>query len=174
MALTEAQEIARAAAGDKRAQSALVNRHMPRVYALAKRMVLDAQEAEDITQETFIRAWKAMPDWEPRARFSTWLHRVALNLCYDRLRKRRDVTGVDDLPERVDTGLKPDEALDQAQKVKAIERAIAELPERQRAAIALTAFDGVGNIEAAAVMDTSVEAMESLIGRARRALKAKL
>ncbi|MEL6245309.1 MAG: sigma-70 family RNA polymerase sigma factor, partial [Pseudomonadota bacterium] len=104
MALTEAQEIARAAAGDKRAQSALVNRHMPRVYALAKRMVSDAQEAEDVTQETFIRAWKAMPDWEPRARFSTWLHRVALNLCYDRLRKRRDATGVDDLPERVDTG----------------------------------------------------------------------
>ncbi len=167
----EADQIARAAAGDERAQAALVNTHMPRVYAVAKRMLKDAVEAEDVTQEAFIRAWKALPDWEPRAKFSTWLHRVTLNLCYDRLRRKREQTGADELPERVDPGLRPDEAFDQAQKVQAIEIAIDDLPERQKAALTLCSLQGLGNKEAAEVMEVSVEALESLLSRARRKLK---
>lgn len=89
MAFTsDLDQITRAAAGDAAAIRALVNRYSPGVLSLATRMLGDTAEAEDVTQEAFIRAWKALPSWEPRAKFSTWLHRVALNLCYDRLRKR--------------------------------------------------------------------------------------
>ncbi len=66
--LSESEQIARAAAGDRMAQSALVNRHMPVVWRVAFRMLGDRQEAEDVTQETFLRAWKMLPDWEARAR----------------------------------------------------------------------------------------------------------
>ena len=108
-------------------------------------MLGDASEAEDVTQETFLRAWKALPGWEPRAKFSTWLHRVALNLCYDRLRKRREVT-MEILPERTDPA----------------------------AALTLCALQGHTQSEAADIMDVSVEALESLLARARRTLRASL
>lgn len=151
----------------------LVNRYSPGVLTLATRMLGDRTEAEDVTQETFIRAWKALPDWEPRAKFSTWLHRVALNLCYDRLRKRREVLP-DELPDRADPGLGPQDELDQRQRVKAVENAIAQLPERQAAALTLCALQGHSQSEAAEIMETSVEALESLLARARRTMKAQL
>ncbi|KCZ93791.1 RNA polymerase sigma factor [Hyphomonas johnsonii] len=174
MAFTsDLDQIARAAAGDRQAASALVNRYSPGVLALASRMLSDRTEAEDVTQETFIRAWKALPDWEPRAKFSTWLHRVALNLCYDRLRKRRE-TLMDELPERTDPALMPHEALDQAERVRAVEAAIAALPERQAAALTLCALQDHSQAEAADIMEISVEALESLLARARRTLRTVL
>jgi len=100
---SEPDEIARAVAGDRNAQARLVDRHMPGVYALARRMLGSDEEAEDVTQDTFLRAWKALPAWQPRARLSTWLYRVALNRCYDRLRKRRE-RALEGLPEPVDPG----------------------------------------------------------------------
>jgi len=170
---TEAQLIARAASGQPRAVEALVNLHMPRVYALAYRMLGQAQEAEDVTQETFIKAWNILPDWQPKAKFSTWLHRVTLNLCRDRLRKKREVL-TDEAPEMVDTALRPDQALAQNQRQSALEAAIAGLPERQREAITLCALQEMTNIDAAEIMQVSVDAMESLLARARRGLKAAL
>ena len=169
----ERDEIARAAAGNRLAQSALVTRHTPRIYALAVRMLGDEGEAEDVVQETFIRAWKVLGTWEARAKLSTWLHRVALNLCYDRLRRRREATMAEP-PEQTDPALGPGERLDQAERVAAIERAVAELPERQRAALVLCRFEGHTNIEAADIMQVSVDALESLLSRARRTLKARL
>ncbi len=174
MAFTsDLDHITRAAAGDAAAVRSLVNRYSVGVLSLATRMLGDSAEAEDVTQETFIRAWKALPTWEPRAKFSTWLHRVALNLCYDRLRKRREVLP-DVLPEREDTALQPQDALDQAQRVKAVEAAIARLPERQSAALTLCALQGHSQGEAAEIMEVSVEALESLLARARRTLRAEL
>ncbi|MEM7766422.1 MAG: RNA polymerase sigma factor [Pseudomonadota bacterium] len=167
------EEIARATRGDSAAQNALVRRHMPRLHAVATRMLGDSAAAEDVVQETFVKAWQAMPGWTPDARFSTWLHRVALNLCYDYLRRRRDVTGVE-LPEQTDPDLRPDDRLDQAERVSRIEAAIASLPERQRAALVLCRLEGHTNIEAADIMEISVEALESLLARARRTLRAML
>lgn len=155
------------------AVSRLVDRHSPAVYALAVRMLGDTAEAEDVTQDVFIRAWKALPDWEPRAKFSTWLHRVTLNVCYDRLRKRREVT-MDTLPERTDPALSPHEQLDQVQRVQTVQAAIADLPERQAAALTLCALQGHSQNEAAEIMEISVEALESLLARARRGLKKLL
>lgn len=170
---SDLDQITRAAAGDAAAVRALVNRYSPGVLSLATRMLSDRGEAEDVTQETFIRAWKALPGWEPRAKFSTWLHRVALNLCYDRLRKRREsLPG--ELPDLADTRLSPQEALDQSQRVLAIEQAISALPERQSAALTLCALQGHSQAEAAEIMDVSVEALESLLARARRTLRAHL
>lgn len=174
MAFTsDLDQITRAAAGDAAAVRGLVNRYSPGVLALAARMLGDRAEAEDVTQETFIRAWKALPSWEPRAKFSTWLHRVALNLCYDRLRKRREVLS-DAIPEHADGALGPQDALDQAQRVKAVEDAISALPERQSAALTLCALQGHSQTEAAEIMEVSVEALESLLARARRTLRGQL
>ena len=160
--------------GDAAAVRQLLDRRLPRVLALARRMLNDAGEAEDVAQETFLRAWKQARSWRPGgAKFDTWLHRVALNLCYDRLRKRRDVSMAEP-PEQVDTGPAPDAGLLGADLSRRVEAALAALPERQREAIVLCHHQGLGNIEAAALMSVSVEALESLLGRGRRALRASL
>lgn len=169
----ESDQIARAAGGDRAAQAALVNRNMPIVYRVAYRMLQDAAEAEDVTQETFLRAWKHLPNWQPKAKFSTWACTVALNLCRDRLRKKKPVL-MEELPERVDTALRPEEALASQQGVEGIAEKIAALPERQREALTLCALEGMSNIEAAAAMDVGVRALESLLARARRSLRVSL
>ena len=142
-------------------------------FRVAYRMLQDRAEAEDVTQETFLRAWKALPDWQPKAKFSTWACTVALNLCRDRLRKKKPVL-MDELPERVDPELRPDESLESQQALQRIDEKIAALPERQREALTLCALEGMTNIEAAATMDVSVRALESLLARARRSLRAGL
>ena len=146
---------------------------MPIVFRVAYRMLQDRAEAEDVTQETFLRAWKALPDWQPRAKFSTWACTVALNLCRDRLRKKKPVL-MDELPERVDSALRPEEALASQQGLQDIAKKIAALPERQREALTLCALEGMSNIEAAAAMEVGVRALESLLARARRSLRASL
>lgn len=171
--INESDQIARAAGGDRAAQAALVNRNMPIVFRVAYRMLQDRAEAEDVTQETFLRAWKALPDWQPRAKFSTWACTVALNLCRDRLRKKKPVL-MDELPERVDSALRPEEALASQQGLQDIAKKIAALPERQREALTLCALEGMSNIEAAAAMEVGVRALESLLARARRSLRASL
>lgn len=164
----------RIAGGDTAAVRALVGRKLPRLLGLAQRMLGDAAEAEDVVQETFLRAWKQAPKWRPGpARFDTWLHRVALNLCYDRLRRRREVA-TDHPPEQADPGPAPDRGL-QAQDVgRRVAEALRRLPDRQREAIVLCHYQELGNIEAAALMGITVEALESLLGRGRRALRAAL
>ena len=162
------------ARGDPSAVRALVERKLPRLLGLAQRMLGDAQEAEDVAQEAFVRIWRQAPKWKPGvARFDTWLHRVALNLCYDRLRRRREVAQAEP-PERAYEGPAPDRGL-QAQDVgRRVSAALQRLPKRQREAIVLCHYQEMGNIEAAAVMGVSVEALESLLGRGRRALRALL
>ncbi|WP_370372071.1 sigma-70 family RNA polymerase sigma factor [Henriciella pelagia] len=171
--ISETDQIARAAAGDRMAQAALVNRHMPVVWRVAYRMLKDREEAEDVTQETFLRAWKMLPDWQDRAKFSTWACTVAINLCRDKLKKRAPVL-MDELPEHEDSGLKPDQALSQKQAGERISALIDALPDRQKEALTLCAFEGMGNIEAADSMGISVEALESLLSRARRKLRDQL
>lgn len=162
-------------AGDGRAAEALVRRHLPRMVGLARRMLSDVSDAEDVAQEVFLRVWREAPRWRPgAAKFETWMHRVALNLCYDRLRRRREtadpeagVNVADGRPSPADTWL----AQQRAAKVNA---ALAALPERQRAAIVLVHYQELTNIAAAEMLEVSVEALESLLARGRRALKAAL
>jgi RNA polymerase sigma-70 factor (ECF subfamily) len=167
--------VRQAGAGDARAAEALVRRHLRRMVGLARRMLGDPMEAEDVAQEVFLRVWKEAPRWRPgQARFETWMHRVALNLCYDRLRRRREI------PDAEAGMTTPDPAPSAPAQIFARERAVrvrdamSKLPERQRAAITLCHFQELTNIEAARALDVSVEALESLLARARRALKASL
>jgi RNA polymerase sigma factor (sigma-70 family) len=160
--------------GDAEAASRLVARHLPRMTALARRMLGDSAEAEDVAQDVFLKVWTQAKRWQPgAAKFETWLHRVAINACLDRLRKKRGVP-LDDIDERVDPALNPEQTLAQAQTARAVDAALQTLPERQRAAIALCHYQGLTNIEAAKALDVSVEALESLLSRGRRALKEKL
>lgn len=172
-AISELDQIKKAAAGDRFAQSALVHRHMDTIYRVSYRMLQDKAEAEDVTQETFLRAWKALPDWKPKAKFSTWACTVALNLCRDRLRKKKPVL-METLPERVDMAQRPEEQLASSQAVSGIKAHISALPDRQKVALTLSALEGLGNKEAAEIMDISIHALEGLLGRARRTLRHAL
>ncbi|GAA0648970.1 RNA polymerase sigma factor [Brevundimonas lenta] len=166
--------VRRVGQGDSAAIQAMVARKLPRMLALAQRMLGDAVEAEDVAQEALLRAWKQAPRWQPgKAKFDTWLHRVGLNLCYDRLRRRREIA-TDMPPERPDEGAAPDRGLLAADVGRRVDAALARLPERQREAIVLCHYQELTNIEAAALMEVSVEALESLLSRGRRALRLAL
>lgn len=163
-----------AAAGDAAAARAFADRKLPRIHALARRMLGDAAEAEDVAQEVFLRAWRAAPAWRRGgARIDTWMHRVALNLCYDRLRRRREIPSAEP-PETPDPGPAPDRGLHAVDTGRRVGAALAALPDRQREAIVLCHYQELGNVEAARAMGVSVEALESLLARARRALRAAL
>ncbi len=160
--------------GDAQAASQLVARHLPRMTALARRMLGDAAEAEDVAQDVFMKAWRHARDWRPgAAKFETWLHRVAINACLDRLRKRRGVS-LDEAGERADPAPDPEQSLAREETAREVDAALQSLPERQRAAITLCHYQGLTNIEAAAMLEVSVEALESLLSRGRRSLKEKL
>jgi RNA polymerase sigma-70 factor (ECF subfamily) len=171
----DAEFVRKAGAGDARAAEALVRRHLPRMVALARRMLNDAAEAEDVSQEVFLRVWREAPRWKPgAAKFETWMHRVALNLCYDRLRRRREKPDADAGLYVADPAPPASEAWLAQQRARKVHAALAQLPERQRAAIALVHFQELSNIAAAEMLEVSVEALESLLARGRRALKAAL
>jgi len=166
--------VRRVGQGDPAAIQALVARKLPRMLALAQRMLGDPVEAEDVAQDAMLRAWKQAPRWTPgKARFDTWLHRVALNLCYDRLRRRREVP-TEISPDRPDEGPAPDRGVIAAQLGARVDRALAALPQRQREAIVLCHYQELTNIEAASLMSVSVEALESLLSRGRRTLRQTL
>lgn len=162
------------AAGDSSAWPQLVQRHLAPLVALAWRILGDRAEAEDIAQEVFVRLLAKVPTWEPGgAALRTWLSRVAINLCIDRRRAKR-TTPLDDLPEPRDSAA--DETVvarrfDMARKVGA---ALHKLPERQAVAMTLVHYQGFTNREAAGVLDVSVDALESLLARGRRAMKKEL
>ena len=164
----------RFAEGDRAAAAELMRRRLPSVHAVAWRMLGRRAEAEEVAQETFARAWRQSATWRPgQAKFATWLHQVAANLCRDRLRRRRDAPleaagdPADDRQSAADTVL-------DRQRAERVRQAIAQLPERQARALELVHFDGLSGQDAAAVLSVSVEALESLLARGRRALKARL
>jgi len=171
----DADLVRAAGAGDRRAAEALVRRHLPRMIGVARRMLSDAAEAEDVAQEVFLRVWREAPRWQPgAAKFETWMHRVALNLCYDRLRRRREKADPDAGLDVADPAPSASEAWLAQQRAARVRAAMEQLPERQRAALVLVHFQEETNIAAAEMLEISVEALESLLARGRRALKAAL
>lgn len=174
--MTEDEEtlIRQAQAGNGQAVRALTQANLPRVYGLAYRMLGNAADAEDAAQDAFVRLWKVLPEWRfGQAKLSTWLYRVTTNLCIDRSRKRREAP----MPEgfdMADDSRSAHENMESAERGEAVRRAIAGLPERQKGAIVLVHFEGLSGQEAASALGTSVEALESLLARGRRTLRAQL
>ena len=167
--------VADAGRGDRRAAQALVEAISPKIWRIAWRLLRDSAEAEDVTQEALIRMWKMAPNWKPgRAKFETWLHHVATNLCFDRLRKAGRFVEENAAPELCDQGPLPDaDLVGQALRVR-IDVALSALPDRQRAAIVLTHYEGLSGKEAGEVLGVSVDALESLLARGRRTLRMAL
>ena len=170
----DAELVVRAGKGDRAAAQALMARHLPKLLALARRMLHDRTEAEDAVQEVFLRLWTHAARWHPGpAKFETWLYRVAMNQCFDRLRKKPTVA-LEAAAQVADPGPRPEERLERAELAVQVASALDELPERQRAAILLCHYQECGNIEAAEMLGVSVEALESLLARGRRTLRTKL
>lgn len=161
--------------GDGRAARDLTARLAPRLLGFATRMLGgDRHEAEDVAQEAMLRLWRIAPEWrQGEARVSTWLYRVAANLCTDRLRKRRH-DGLEEAGEPEDPTPGAQARLEARERASAVVGALAELPERQRQAVVLRHFEGLSNPEIGAIMQISTEAVESLTARGKRALAASL
>jgi RNA polymerase sigma-70 factor (ECF subfamily) len=161
------------ASGDAGAYRALAERYLAPIVRYASRLLGDAHEAEDVAQETFLRLWQQASRYEARGhKPSTWLYRVAHNLCVDRLRKRRPEAN--ESPDEREGGERPSGELAKKELAAAVHAALTALPERQRAAIALIHDEGMSQTEAAEVLGCGVEAVESLLSRARRTLRATL
>ncbi len=170
----DASLLSRVALGEPEATRLLIRAKLPRVLGLATRMLRDRTEAEDVAQDAFLRVWRQAPRWRAgEARFETWLHAVVLNLCRDRLRRRRapiDHT----LPDIADPAPDAEAALLGVERDEAVAMEIERLPERQREALLLVHYQERSGTEAAAMLGISVEALESLLARARRRLHTRL
>ncbi len=157
--------------GESAALRRLMDRRLSTVHRLAYRLLGDEFEAEDVAQEAFLKLWKAAPEWEEgKAKLLTWLCRVATNACYDRLRKKRP-----DLPgETLDpTDERPSalSVIETRQRWDALQTAMMALPDKQRTALSLCYDQALPQREAATLMEMSEKAYESLLVRARKALK---
>lgn len=161
-------------AGDRQAYRILVERHGRRVLAMARRMTGNLAEAEDVAQDAFLRVWQRAADWRDRgAKFTTWLYRVVMNLCLDR-RRRAPMAPLEVAGDPADERPSAEASLAARQRERAVADALAMLPDRQRAALVLSYYEGLSNAAAAVVLTISVTALESLLVRARRSLRAEL
>ena len=186
--------LARVAAGDVEAFSRLVEAHQQRLLRLCERLLGDLEEARDAVQEVFLKAFRKAGDFRPQGQVYTWLYRIAVNHCLNRLRRRRIVRftrlggGAEptaskpskppddsELPELdpADAAPSPEEALAARRRWAATRRAIAKLPDNQRAVLVLVRFEGLSYREAALALGISEGAVESRLFRAMRRLESQ-
>lgn len=174
--------VARLGRGDRDALGDLVRRHERRVATLCHRFLDDRDEALDATQEVFLKAWRQAANFEPRARVTTWLHRIAVNHCLNRLRRRAILRfvpfvsvgddGQEEVFDPVDPVAGPDGALDSRRELAAVRRAIRRLPPGQRAVLVLVRFEGLSYRATAEALGITEGAVESRLVRAMRTLTA--
>ena len=166
--------LARVGRQDSQAFRILVDRHLGSIVALARRMLKDEAEADDIAQEALLRLWRAGEglDIGPQG-LRPWLRRVTANLCLDRIRSAKRTVVTDEVPEVAEA---PTQAtgLEQQDLARRVGEAMNALPERQRRALTLFHHEGLSQAEVGEVLGVSDEAVESLLSRARRALRASL
>ena len=158
------------AKGDRSAAQQLTERLMPKIYSHAYYRLGNIADAEDVTQEAFLKLWKIAPNWKhDKAQVSTWLYRVVYNLCKDRYR-RATLENLISAQEATHGTQSPTDKIDAQYRQKALYDAMSKLPENQRLAIQLRHIDELSNPEIAEVMELSVEAVESLTARGKRKL----
>jgi RNA polymerase sigma-70 factor (ECF subfamily) len=163
----------RIAAGDEPAFRVLAGRYAPLAVRLARRVTGNSADAEEIAQEALLRVWINAPRWRPLASFRTWFYRIVVNLCLNR-RRRAPPLPLEAAADAADPSPDAVAGLEKRELQRLLAEAIASLPERQRAVIALTYHEGLSNAASAAALGTSVSAVETLLVRAKRALRQKL
>jgi RNA polymerase sigma-70 factor (ECF subfamily) len=178
------QLLAAVARGESDAFGAIVERHQERLVRLCERVLGDREEARDAAQEVFLKVYRHAADAEPRGQLYTWLYRIALNHCFNRMRRRKiarffslDRTGVDDRgavsPPHDPADERPDaeDELLARERWRRTRREIDALPESQRAVLLLARFEGLSQREIAATLGITEGAVESRLVRAMRRLR---
>ena len=169
-------------AGDTGAFEQLVERHQRLVIGTVTRMLGNNSDAEDIAQQVFVRVWKSAKRYVPRAKFTTWLLKITRNLVFNELRRRsrhaqvslQSETEEEERPIRDEHATAPDASLLEQELQKAIDAAIANLPETQRLAVILRRYEELSYEEIAETLEQSVSAVKSLLFRARTELRTSL
>jgi RNA polymerase sigma-70 factor (ECF subfamily) len=161
-----------ARAGDSAAFAVLVRRHQDAVYRFVLRMVGTRDEALDLTQDAFVRAWQALPQWQPEAQFRTWLFRIASNAALDALRRRRVVEfePLNDAFEAAADEPDPEKRLELKRRVAALEASLAKLSAEHREILLLREVENMTYEEIGAVLGLSEGTVKSRLARARAAL----
>jgi RNA polymerase sigma-70 factor (ECF subfamily) len=161
-----------ARAGDSAAFAVLVRRHQDAVYRFVLRMVGTRDEALDLTQDAFVRAWQALPQWQPEAQFRTWLFRIASNAALDALRRRRVVEfePLNDAFEAAADEPDPEKRLELKRRVAALEASLAKLSAEHREILLLREVENMTYEEIGAVLGLSEGTVKSGLARARAAL----
>ena len=172
----EATLVRRAAEGEMAAFEELVMRHADRLYAALRRFGLDDGEAQEVAQETFIRAWRGLDRFEGRSQFFTWLYRIGFNETHRRLGRRRPAGSVVSIEERTvedlaDDAPGPATRAEQHELRLALSEALRELPSALRAPVVLRDVEGLSTEEAASVLELGEAAFKSRLHRGRMALR---
>ena len=180
---TDQQLVQRAQRGDLRAFDLLVLKYQGRIGALVSRYITDPSEVEDVTQEAFIKAYRAIDKFRGDSAFYTWLYRIAANAAKNHLVSRRRRPGADATIEDAELGQQAElladvgtpEAVAMGEELAAlVEEALAALPEELRAALTLREFEGLSYDDIAAVLDCPVGTVRSRIFRAREAIDERV
>jgi RNA polymerase sigma-70 factor (ECF subfamily) len=172
--LTDYELMARAGQGNHDALGTLVQRHQAKVVGLAFRFLGRWDAAEDVAQDVFVRVWRAAATFRPEAQFTTWLYRLATNLCWDRRRRAaRDLRlrATAPTPGSADPPLA---TLASRDRIRRVQEAVAELPDRQRLAVILHRYQGLSHKEIADATGWSESAVESCLVRAYENLRKSL
>jgi RNA polymerase sigma-70 factor, ECF subfamily len=170
----DAELVKRACRGDMGAFEDLYRLHVGRVYGLCLRMTGQPESAEDLTQDTFVSAWRSLPGYEGRSRFSTWLHRIAVNAVLAQRRSpqgRNEISMTDDAGEQMDFEAQPPMA--EAMPID-VERAIAALPPGARDIVVLHGIYGYSHEEASEMLGVAVGTCKAQLHRARHLMRARM
>lgn len=159
---------------DVEAYRALVERHIDHAYAVAMRILKNPADAEDVTQDAFVKAWINRHRWDAgRAKFSTWLYRVIVNRCIDKQRLLK-TEWLDEVEEPAADIADAVTVIHRQRVYSRLEDALHRLPTQQRVALVLSYYEDMSNMEVAEVMGTTVGAVESLLKRGRKRLRELL
>ena len=162
--------------GDRAAFAAIVHRHQDRLFRYLHRMTGSRDDALDLTQDAFLRAWEALPGWRPQARFTTWLFQIGRNAALDTLRRRGTVEldsgGV--LPEAVDLAADPMRRLDAAQQLERLAESLTALNPEHREILIMRDIEDLPYDEIGAVLGLAEGTVKSRLARARAALLARM
>ncbi len=170
----ERKLISRFQSGDQSAYSDLFEAHQRRIIHLALQILRNEETALDVAQEVFMRAYEELPQWRGEARFSTWLYRTALNVCFERIRAEEKQRKIRDHMPPPEMASSPEVELLGSEIVLAIDRAVKALPPRQRAIFALKQYQDLRFVEIAALLDITEGGAKASYHKALMALRERL